>query len=132
MTAKVAPPLWLDAFYDTTCQLKSRYGVVLLALDDLVNDGDGRLVVTLVDDQSQIRIFQGPYLQAQISLPQLASSLCTFYMDESIPGELHPTAHYEPTHARLVHLDIDVDVVLFVPKVLLEQCSSTIHRYLLQ
>jgi len=80
-------PLWLDAFYDASCQLKSRYGVVLLALADLANDGDDRLVATTVDDQSQIRIFQGPYLQSDISLPQMAVTMCTFHMDESLPGE---------------------------------------------
>lgn len=78
--------LWLDAFYEQCSQLRSSYGFVILALDDLVNDADHRLAVLLAEPKSRVRIYQGLNLQCEISVPELACFMCTFHMNSSLPG----------------------------------------------
>ena len=81
--------LWIDAFYSTTLQLKSECEVVFLALEELANDGAGRLVALLVGEkQSQLKIINGTEQQCEITLPQMAVAMCTFSMDGSLPGKL--------------------------------------------
>ena len=82
-------PLWVDAFYSTTCQLKSDYGVVLLALEDLAGDGSDRLVVLLIGQPSLLKVLYGADLVAQITLPEVAVALCIFYLDASCAGSTY-------------------------------------------
>ena len=79
--------LWIDAFYSVSLHLKSECEVVFLALEDIANDGAGRLIALLVGEkQSQLKIINGTELQCEITLPQMAVAMCTFSMDASLPG----------------------------------------------
>jgi len=81
--------LWIDAFYSVSLHLKSECEVVFLALEDIANDGAGRLVALLVGEkQSQLKIINGTELQCEITLPQMAVAMCTFSMDASLPGKI--------------------------------------------
>ena len=81
--------LWLDAFCSSSSEnhVKSECGVVLLALDDLAVDGSDRLVALAVGrTESILKIMHGPELQTQIALPLMAVAMCTFHLDDSLPG----------------------------------------------
>ena len=82
----VSNSLWLDAFSSSSAQLKSDYGVVFLALDDLAFDGCDRLAALVVGQPTILKIMQGPELQTEIVLDHLATTMCTFYLDHTFPG----------------------------------------------
>lgn len=80
--------LWLDAFYSGSLGFKSECGVVLLALDDLAGDGCHRLAALLVGfESSRLRVLDGTRVQCEIVLPQMASAMCTFSTEGSLPGK---------------------------------------------
>ena len=78
--------LWLDAFSSSSAQLKSDYGVVLLALEDLAVDGCDRLVALIIGQPTLLKVMKGPEIQTEIVLDHLATTMCTFYLDPTSPG----------------------------------------------
>ena len=78
--------LWLDAFSSSSAQLKSDYGVVLLALEDLAVDGCDRLVALIIGQPTLLKVMKGPDIQTEIVLDHLATTMCTFYLDPTSPG----------------------------------------------
>ncbi|KAK4014414.1 hypothetical protein OUZ56_026937 [Daphnia magna] len=79
--------LWLDACRNSSVNLKSECGVVLLDVEDLAKDGINRLLALLVGHElSHLKIFNGMELQCEISLPEMAVAICTFSIDGSPPG----------------------------------------------
>ncbi|XP_057381177.1 Bardet-Biedl syndrome 1 protein-like [Daphnia carinata] len=79
--------LWLDACRNSSVNLKSECGVVLLDVEDLAKDGINRLLALLVGyELSHLKIFNGTDLQCEITLPEMAVAICTFNIDGSPPG----------------------------------------------
>lgn len=78
--------LWLDAFSSSSAQLKSDYGVILLALDDLAGDGCDRLAALVIGQPTLLKIIKGPDLEMEIVLNRLASTMCTFHWELGSAG----------------------------------------------
>lgn len=74
-----------------------------LVLADLSGDGDHRLVLTDIKlengEKSRLKVYKGTVLVADQTLPDIPSSVISFYSDNSdfkVPGEKSSTSYAKP------------------------------------